>query len=185
MKNFSRDDQLLSLCGLNCGLCPMHLGGYCPGCGGGKGNQSCPIARCSLLHGGISYCFQCESYPCGRYTEADGYDSFITRRHQQADLKKAAEIGLRAYHAEQLEKIEILRELLSNYNDGRKKSFFCLAVNLLEISEIRHIMQRLAEWEELASTPIKERAARAAELFQEAAGRSGVVLKLHKKPRAK
>lgn len=48
MKGFKRNNQLLSLCGLNCGLCPMHIDGYCPGCGGGAGNQSCRIARCSL-----------------------------------------------------------------------------------------------------------------------------------------
>ena len=50
MKGFKRNNQLLSLCGLNCGLCPMHIDGYCPGCGGGAGNQSCRIARCSLEH---------------------------------------------------------------------------------------------------------------------------------------
>ena len=43
MKGFVRENQLLSLCGLNCGLCPMFLGKYCGGCG--NGNQSCSIAR--------------------------------------------------------------------------------------------------------------------------------------------
>ena len=50
MKGFTREDKRFSLCGLNCGLCPMQIGGYCPGCGGGEGNQSCAIARCSLEH---------------------------------------------------------------------------------------------------------------------------------------
>lgn len=27
MKGFKRNNQLLSLCGLNCGLCPMHIDG--------------------------------------------------------------------------------------------------------------------------------------------------------------
>ena len=51
MKGFNRKNQLFSLCGLNCGLCPMFLNKYCPGCGGGEGNQSCKIARCSMEHG--------------------------------------------------------------------------------------------------------------------------------------
>lgn len=34
MKDFVREDLLFSLCGLICGLCPMNVGGYCPGCGG-------------------------------------------------------------------------------------------------------------------------------------------------------
>ena len=37
MKGFTRREPLFSLCGLKCGLCRMHLGGYCPGCGGGGG----------------------------------------------------------------------------------------------------------------------------------------------------
>ena len=51
MKGFNRKNQLFSLCGLNCGLCPMFLSKHCPGCGGGEGNQSCKIARCSMEHG--------------------------------------------------------------------------------------------------------------------------------------
>lgn len=37
MRGFGRKDQLVSLCGLNCGLCTMHLGGYCPGRGAAAG----------------------------------------------------------------------------------------------------------------------------------------------------
>lgn len=36
MKGFNRKNQFLSLCGLNCGLCPMFLNKNCPSCGGGK-----------------------------------------------------------------------------------------------------------------------------------------------------
>lgn len=62
MKGFERKNQLFSLCGLNCGLCPMLLGNYCGGCG--NGNQSCKIAKCSLAHGEIEYCYECKQYPC-------------------------------------------------------------------------------------------------------------------------
>ena len=42
----------------------MHLGGHCPSCGGGEGNQSCATARCGLDHGGVEYCWQCGEFPC-------------------------------------------------------------------------------------------------------------------------
>ena len=64
MKDFTRVETRFSLCGLNCALCSMWQGGYCPGCGGGAGNQSCAIARCSIQHGGISFCWECPEYPC-------------------------------------------------------------------------------------------------------------------------
>ena len=61
MKDFTREHTEFSLCGLNCLLCPMQVGGYCPGCGGGPGNQSCAIARCSLDLGGHAFCSDCSS----------------------------------------------------------------------------------------------------------------------------
>ena len=75
MKGFTRMETRFSLCGLNCDLCSMHLGGYCPGCGGGAGNQSCTMAKCSLEHGGIQFCWECREYPCPRYDGIDDWDS--------------------------------------------------------------------------------------------------------------
>ena len=69
----------------------MQLSGHCGGCG--LGNQSCPIARCSLEHGKPEYCFQCAEYPCERYAHIDEADSFITHRNQKADLEKMQRIG--------------------------------------------------------------------------------------------
>ena len=89
MKGFVRKNQLLSLCGLNCGLCPMFIGKYCGGCG--NGNQSCGIARCSLEQGKIEYCYECEKYPCDRYLHIDEYDSFITHRRQKLELPELRE----------------------------------------------------------------------------------------------
>lgn len=180
MKGFVRKDQMFSLCGLNCGLCIMQLGGYCPGCGGGAGNQGCAIAQCSREHGGVEYCWQCGGFPCGYYAEIDAFDSFITHQNQLADMEKARRIGLAAYQVEQMEKQKILRFLLENYNDGRRKGFFALAVNLLELEALQTVAEQLtAEPGELL---LKERAVRAAALLQDLAGQRGIALKLRKKP---
>lgn len=92
MKGFERKNQLFSLCGLNCRLCPMLLGNYCGGCG--NGNQSCRIAKCSLEHGQIEYCYECRQYPCEKYQHIDDYDSFITHKRRKADLERAKNIGI-------------------------------------------------------------------------------------------
>ena len=72
MKGFVRNNQYLSLCGLNCKLCPMNLAGHCSGCG--VDNQSCKIAKCSIEHGKIEYCFQCTSFPCDKYAHIDDFE---------------------------------------------------------------------------------------------------------------
>ena len=179
MKGFVRDNQLLSLCGLNCGLCPMNLGGHCSGCG--NGNQSCKIARCSLEHNGIGYCFECLEYPCDKYLRIDEYDSFITHQNLKANLERAKTIGISRYNEEQQEKIRILNLLLARYNDGRRKTFFCLAVNLLPLSELKAAVSQLNDLEDLS---LKERSAQAVRLLQSVADTHGILLKLRKKPRS-
>lgn len=184
MKDFSRKNRLFSLCGLNCGLCPMHLGGYCPGCGGGEGNQACAIAKCSIRHGKLEYCFACGEFPCEKYENIGSYDSFITHRNRLRDFDKCREIGETAYSAEQAEKANILKMLLSNYNDGRRKSFYCVAVNLLELEDLNQALAQFAG-QESADMTVKDKAARMALLLEAAAVKRDVALKLNKKPKKK
>lgn len=179
MNGFQRKNQLLSLCGLNCGLCPMLLGNHCGGCG--NGNQSCKIAKCSLEQERIEYCYECRQYPCEKYQHIDEYDSFITHRRQKADLEKARSIGIEKYNLEQQEKIQILSYLLSNYNDGRRKNFFCVAVNLLDLSEIQEAIKQIQSNDQLPSLPFKEQSLYVAEVFQKIADRRNIKLKLMKK----
>ena len=181
MKGFNRQNQLFSLCGLNCGLCPMFLNKYCPGCGGGEGNQSCKIARCSMEHNGVEYCFQCDEYPCPKYEHIDDYDSFITQGNRKVDMKKAHQIGMEAYNAEQEEKARILDILLADYNDGRKKTLFCVAVNLLDLQDLQAVLRQIENRADLDTLTLKEKSAFAAGLLQEAAAKNNIELKLRKK----
>lgn len=160
----------------------MKLGGHCPGCGAGNG--SCRLARCSLAHGEVEYCFQCGEYPCERYEHIDDYDSFISHRHQKADLEKARRIGIAAYNREQEEKVKILNMLLADYNDGRRKNFYCVAVNLLDIDDLHSILEQIRNHTELNDMGAKEKCAYVAGLFQELAERRNLSLKLRKKEAA-
>lgn len=182
MKDFSRSDLSFSLCGLNCALCTMQLDGYCPGCGGGSGNQSCSIAKCSLAHGGYDTCFECEEYPCAKYENCTESDSFITHRNQLSDMKRFHELGACAYHAELSAKANALKFLLEHCNDGRRKSFFCLAVNLVSLSDLASVMEAV-EREIEPDMPLKTKATVAVEHFEEIAAQKGIVLKLKKPPR--
>lgn len=183
MKGFTRTETRFSLCGLNCTLCSMHLGGYCPGCGGGAGNQSCAIAKCSLAHDGIQFCWDCPEYPCPRYDGFDDGDSFVPHRNRQQDIAQAQALGLGAYLAQLTEKREILDGLLAHYNDGRRKTYFNTAVYLLPLGDLRSVMADLGSRPELGRQTIKERALVAVGLLQAAADHRGISLKLNKKPK--
>ena len=181
MKGFTREETRFSLCGLNCALCSMHLGGYCPGCGGGAGNQSCAIAKCSLEHGGVPFCWECPKYPCSHYDGFDDGDSFVSHRNRVQDIARAREVGMEVYLAQLEEKRAILEKLLARYNDGRRKTFFNTAVYLLPLEDLQSVTAVLDSRPELEGQPIKERALAAVDLLQEAADRRGISLKLNKK----
>lgn len=184
MRNFRRPDPTFSLCGLNCGLCVMYVGGYCPGCGGGEGNQPCAVARCSQNHEGVLYCIHCQEYPCAKFQGLEVMDSFIVHRNRKKDLEKMKSLGLEHYQKELQEKMSILGRLLSEYNDGRRKSFFALSVNLLELSDLQEVMKEMEERAEAQELTLKEKAKTVAELLKGRAQARDVSLILHRKKKS-
>ena len=179
MKRFVRNDPLFSLCGLNCGLCPMKLGGHCSGCG--IEGRSCKIARCSLEHGGVEYCFQCVEYPCERCGDSDDLDSFITYRNRRSDMEKARRDGIGAYDREQVEKVELLDTLLTHYDDGRRKTLYCVSVNLLKVDEIKEILGAVEADLGSGDASVGEKAAYVAQRLRELGAQKDIQLRLRKK----
>jgi hypothetical protein len=173
-----------SACGLNCGLCPRyHTTGIsrCPGCAGegfSDVHPACGILSCCQRKG-IEYCHICEGFPCKKYDKAGLSDSFITHRNQFSDFEKAKLMGIEAYASELNEKIHILEYLLENFNSGRQKNLFCVAVNLLDLEDAKVVVEQLRNDAE-QDTPLKEKALMAARLFEEMAEKRNISLKLRK-----
>ena len=134
-----------------------------------------------VQHGGVEYCCQCREYPCEKYEHIDDFDSFITHRNRRADLEKVRQFGAEAYNTEQMEKMKILDILLSGYNDGRKKTFFCVAVNLLNLQELREALREIESRLDMETLTLKEKSAFATGVLSEIASRRKVELKLHRK----
>jgi hypothetical protein len=158
----------------------------CPGCGGGATGTHefvahCGVNSCAKRHSGVEYCYLCEEYPCKKYYDSEKIkDSFITKQRQLANFQKIKKIGLAAYQAELNEKVSILERLLAGFDDGRSKSFFCLAVNLLELPDIREVIAQLDAETKLDSAS-KGKAAVAVHLLREMADRRKIALELRKK----
>ena len=87
-------------------------------------------------------------------------------------------MGLDAYIDELRAKRAILDKLLADYNDGRRKTFYCAAVYLLPLEDLKNVVAKLEDQPECS---VKERAAAAVKLLQGAADGHGVCLKLKKK----
>ncbi len=129
----------------------------------------------------MEYCFECGDFPCEKYRDAGKYDSFITHRRQLDDLALAEKVGIESYNAIQREKVGILQRLLSEYNDGRKKTLYCLAVNLMELPDLQRAMARISAQDTVDTMPQKDRARLAAGILQQIADEKNLLLKLKRK----
>ena len=86
---------------------------------------------------------------------------------------------MEAYAAELNEKMDCLKLLLKNYDDGRRKGFYCLAINLLDLVDITAVMEKIGI-ETNPADPVKEKAKTAMRLFQAVADERNITLKLRK-----
>ena len=183
-----RQYPLFSACGLNCGLCPrFHTEGIskCPGCAGedfSSKHPTCGVLSCRQRHG-IEYCYLCDEYPCKKFKGVDKSDSFITHKNQLMDFDKVKNNGLDTYKAELNIKVELLKRLLLNFDDGRRKSFFCIAVNLLNLQDLMCVMEQTKD-EIQPDATIKEKSTTAVRLLQTMAEKRDISLQLRKEPKS-
>ncbi|NPV91017.1 MAG: DUF3795 domain-containing protein [Firmicutes bacterium] len=186
MKEYTRDYPRFSLCGLNCGLCPRyHADGVsrCPGCGGpdfSRKHPSCPVITCNKRHDNVEYCFQCSSYPCPRYSQPSDKDSFISYRNVISDFQRADQQGIDSYKKELDEKVAILEYLIRDCNDGRRKGFYCLALNLLKLSDVKDALEEVDRGTSGRDTDVKEKAKRIVSALEARADQAGIELRLRK-----
>ncbi|MCX6574904.1 MAG: hypothetical protein NTV82_00770 [Candidatus Aminicenantes bacterium] len=78
------------------------------------------------------------------------------------------------------EKVNILEFLIKNYNDGRKKSFYCIVVNLLNLADLKRIMEQIDEKIKNQDIDTKEKIKLIIDLFESKAKNKNIGLKLRK-----
>jgi len=96
------------------------------------------------------------------------------------DFEKAKTIGIKVYQKELNKKIDILNTLLSNYNDGRRTNFFCIAINLFELKDIKKVMKQIEKGTKSKELNIKEKSKIAVNLFETMAEKQNIKLELIK-----
>lgn len=184
MNDNRRKEVIVSACGLNCGLCSRFYtngASRCSGCDGDELGYCC--LRCGVLkcckNKNIDYCYLCQDYPCSKYKNALK-DSFITHQNIFTNFKEIKQIGLDFYLNNLRQKMDILEKLLANYDDGRRKSFYCLAINLLDLNSIKDIMRNIENDIDLQNIDLKEQVKKIVSLFESKAIDNNIILKLNK-----
>jgi len=150
-KSLLKAHPTIACCGLDCGLCPTFYTkgpSKCPGCCGldfVSKHPSCSIITCCVKKNNFETCAECAEFPCSKLKNWDKYDSFICHRVSLTNLNFIKEKGLDLFLTQQKKRIDLLEYVLENYNDGRSKSFFCIATALLPIISLEKALKESNE----------------------------------------
>jgi hypothetical protein len=184
----------LGCCGLDCGLCPRyHTVGAsrCPGCCGPdffNKHPSCSYITCCVKKKGLEVCAQCDEFPCSKFAswldKTMIEDSFLTHQKIKPNLYFIREQGLEKFLKQQKKRIALLERMLKDFDDGRSKSFYCIAATLLPVVELEALLGeagRKLKVRKVEAGDTKTKAEILRELLNDFAAKGGVELRLRKK----
>ncbi len=138
----------IGCCGLDCGLCPRYYtvgSSRCPGCCGSdffNKHPGCSHITCCVKKKNLEVCAECEEFPCSKFAGWDASDSFLTHRKSIYNLNFIKEQGVDEFVKQQKRRIELLEIMLKHFDEGRSKSFYCIATTLLSIKDLETALDK-------------------------------------------
>lgn len=179
----------IGCCGLDCCLCPRYYtvgSSRCPGCCGPEffsKHPSCSFITCCVKKNDLEVCAECDEFPCPKF-ESEGenaFDSFVTHRKTVWNLNFIKENGMAKFIEQQERRIELLEILLKHFDEGRSKSFYCIAATLLSITDLEIALENCEQKlkaDMIKSEDIKTKAHILKNILNELASYKGIELKL-------
>lgn len=180
-KQVKKQYPTIACCGIDCGLCPRYYTvgtSKCPGCVGEhffEKHPSCSIITCCVKTNGLETCAECPQFPCEKLKNWDIVDSFVTHQKSLENLRQIKDKGIVEFAQQQEKRITLLNNLLKQYDDGRSKSFFCLATALMEVDDINEAIFQIQDLREQLNDP-KQLAKQAKTIIEQKAKLKGVKL---------
>ena len=185
----------IGCCGLDCGLCPRYYttgSSRCPGCCGPdffNKHPSCSFITCCVKKKNLEVCAECNEFPCSKFegwTEGgeEVYDSFLTHRKAMPNLNFIKEHGLEQFARQQKKRMELLETMLQHFDEGRSKSFYCIATALLSTTDLETVLNEAGQEtraKKIGADDIKTKSRILRGLLSDLAVREGIELKLRKK----
>jgi hypothetical protein len=141
----------IGICGLSCRLCPMYnteAESRCAGCKSvSRMVVGCPFITCAVKKKGIEFCWQCtESKACKKWKKhreaGKTADSFKCYQKLEEDIAFIQKNGITAFEKLQKKREKLLKMILDDFNEGRSKSYYCIAATVLDIDELTEAITR-------------------------------------------
>lgn len=177
----------IGVCGLSCRLCPNYQTEAASRCLGCKSPDrmalGCLFITCAIKKTGVEFCWDCEkNESCEKWKKhreaGKTRDSFKSYQKLESDIEFIAKYSLKAYEEQQKTRESLLRMMLARFNEGRSKSYYCIAVTVLEIDELKDAIDKATAASKTMSLKDKSRLMHT--ILDHAAAESGYVLRLRK-----
>ena len=177
----------IGICGLSCRLCPMYNTGAESRCSGCKSSPrmavGCPFITCAVKRKGIEFCWECEeSGTCERWKNhreaGKERDSFKCYQTLEEDISFISRYSVSEFQQIQERRGFLLREMLNNFNEGRSKSYYCIAATVLEPGELEEALSQAKE--ESGGLDVRARSKALHRILDEIASKRQYRLKLRK-----
>jgi len=105
----------------------------------------CPFITCAVKKKGIEFCWNCEeSNNCEKWKKhietGKKYDSFKCYQTLEEDISFINKNGINEFEKIQKQREHLLKEMLESFNEGRSKSYYCIAATVLELEELKEAL---------------------------------------------
>jgi hypothetical protein len=156
----------IGICGLSCRLCPRYQTEAASKCNGCKSTDrraaGCQFITCAIKHVGVEFCWDCrENELCKKWKKhrdmGKEHDSFKSYQKLEDDINYIKAKGISAYDEQQRIRESLLLRLLNEFNEGRSKSYYCVAATVVDINELRNSLEEATIRSRLLSIKDKAR----------------------------
>jgi len=106
------------------------------------------------------------------------HDSFKCYQTLERDIAFIEQYGVEEFDKTQKLREKILKEMLDEFNDGRSKSYYCIAAAVMEVDELKAALDKAGQIPNTLG--IKEKSAALHSALDEIAQRKGYLLKLRR-----
>ena len=141
----------IGVCGLSYRLCPAYHRETKSKCNGCKSEYrmgaSCPFHNCAVKKKKLDFCGFCdENTSCARWGKfrelGKKHDSIICYQRLEDNIALIQKHGLEEFEKQQKTREKLLRAILTEFNEGRSKTLYCIAATVMEICELEKVLKK-------------------------------------------
>ena len=177
----------IGVCGLSCRLCPAYhreTKSKCPGCKSEyRMGAACAFQNCALKKKAVEFCGFCdESKTCERWRKnremGKKGDSVLSYQKVEDNIAFIQKNGIAEFEKEQKARENLLKGMLTEFNEGRSKTLYCIAATVLEIGELETVLNEARA--KAKGLDLKAKSEIMHSLLGEVADKKNYVLKMRK-----